>query len=94
MRTKNAKPLTAAEHEHVERVKLLSCGVCDGGGGYAAPSEAHHLEQGLHFTVIPLCDDCHRGGFNGLHGERRMWMVTKKTELSVLNDTIRRLAAR
>lgn len=91
MRTKNAKQITQAESDHIERVKLLSCGVCDCGGGYEAPSEAHHIDQGLHFTVVPLCAGCHRGAFNGLHGQRRMWTVTKRTELSVLNDTIRRL---
>lgn len=87
MRTKNAKPITAAESRYMQRVKELPCAVCDQPG----PSEAHHLEQGLHMTVIPLCPDCHRGQFNGLHGQKRMWAVTKKTELSCLNDTIARL---
>jgi len=87
VRTKNAKTITRSEREYLLRVKELSCGVC----GQAGPSEAHHIDQGMHFTCIPLCEDCHRGGFNGLHGQARIWKVLKKTELSVLNDTIARL---
>lgn len=87
MRTKNAAPITRVERDYLARVKSLPCGVC----GQAGPSEAHHIEQGMHFLCIPLCEDCHRGGFNGLHGQRRIWSVLKKTEQSVLNDTIARL---
>ncbi len=84
MNSKNKKPLTAAERQHVARVKDLPCVVCDKPG----PSEAHEIEQGLWFTSISLCTDCHRGGFNGLHGQRRMWAVKKMTELLALNRTI------
>lgn len=91
MRTKNAKAITAEEGAHMERVKLLPCGVCSCGGGYGAPSQAHHIEQGQHFTTIPLCDDCHTGSHNGIHRLARIWAALKKTEMSVLNDTIRRL---
>lgn len=76
-----------AEREHVGRVKELACAVCDAGG----PCDAHHIEQGKHFLVIPLCRDCHTGSFNGIHGQKRIWNALKKTELSCLNDTIRRL---
>ena len=79
--------LSPAERKHLERVKELSCAVCDAPG----PSEAHHIEQAYSFACIPLCASCHRDGFNGLHGQKRMWAVMKKTELSCLNDTIRRL---
>jgi hypothetical protein len=88
MRTKNSKSITPAESEHIGRVKELSCAVCDAPG----PSDAHHIEQGMHFTVIPLCKDCHQGGFNGIHGQARIWKVMKKTELSCLNQTVARLA--
>ena len=40
---------------------------------------------------IPLCRDCHQGSFNGLHGQARIWKALKKTEMSVLNETIRRM---
>ena len=49
------------------------------------------VEQGLQFTCIPLCKDCHQGSHNGIHGRKAIWNVTKKTEMSVLNDTIETL---
>lgn len=87
MRTKNAKAISEAESAHLARVKALPCSVC----GAAGPSDAHHIEQGQHFTVIPLCRDCHQGAFNGLHGQKRIWAVMKATELSCLNSTIKQL---
>jgi hypothetical protein len=89
MHSKNKAPLTPAERDHVGLVKELSCAVCDASG----PSEAHEIEQGEWFLSIPLCADCHRNPQNGLHGAKVMWRVMKKTELSCLNDTIRRLTA-
>ena len=83
----NSKNLTKADKKHFMSVKELSCGVCDA----PPPSDAHHIKQGLHLTCIPLCKDCHQGSFNGLHGQARMWSVMKKDELSVLNDTIKKL---
>ncbi len=80
----NSDRISAAARKHLERVKSLPCGVC----GAAGPSEAHHLKQGLHFSCIPLCTSCHRDGFNGWHGQRRIWKVLKKDELIVLSETI------
>ena len=88
MYSNNKPPMTREERDHVARVKSLPCAVC---GCSLAVSEAHEIEQGQWFTSIPLCPDCHRGSHNGLHGQRRIWMVMKKTELSCLNDTIRKL---
>lgn len=87
MRTKNAKALTRAESDHLAAVKELPCSVCDAPG----PSEAHHVRQGSHFLCIPLCPSCHRSPFNGIHGQKRIWGVLKKDELSCLNETIKRL---
>lgn len=78
---------TAAERAHVQRVKQLDCSVCDAPG----PSDAHHIEQGNHWTVVALCKSCHQSGFNGIHGQRRIWSVKKITELDALAVTIRRL---
>lgn len=89
MRTKNAARITPAESAHLARVKSLPCSIC----GAAAPSEAHHIKQGNHFTTVALCIDCHRGSVNGLHGQRVMWRVMKMDEIDALNETIRRLAA-
>jgi hypothetical protein len=87
MQSKNKAKPTAAEKRHIERIKSMDCGCC----GASGPSEAHEIEQGQWWTSLPLCADCHRGSFNGIHGQKRMWSVLKKDELSVLNDTIRLL---
>jgi hypothetical protein len=77
--------LNAAQRQHLAQIKELPCGVC----GASGPSDAHHITQGLHYLCIPLCKDCHQGGFNGIHGQARIWSVLKKTEMSVLDETIR-----
>lgn len=79
--------LNAAERAYLGRVKSLACSLCDAPG----PSEAHHIEQGLQYTCIALCPDCHRGPVLGLHGQKRMWSIKKMTELDALNITLRRL---
>lgn len=87
MRTKNAKPINPAERAHLAAVKGLPCSVCD----RPAPSDAHHIKQGQHFTVVALCQDCHQGSENGWHGRKTMWRVMKMDELAALNETLRRL---
>lgn len=79
--------LNTREREHLGRVKELPCSVCDTPG----PSEAHHYKQHRQYTCIALCSDCHRGNFNGLHGQRRMWAVKRMDEADALNVTIQRL---
>lgn len=86
MRSKNAAPITKAESRYMAWVKAQPCACCEAPG----PSHAHHIEQGLHFTTIPLCESCHQSAFNGIHGQRRIWSVLRKTEATCLNDTIRR----
>ena len=77
--------LTPADRRHLGIIKEMPCGVC----GAAGPSDAHHIKQGLQYTCIPLCKDCHQGSHNGIHGQRSIWKVLKKDELSVLNATIK-----
>jgi hypothetical protein len=79
--------LSANERLHLARIKEMPCGVC----GQAGPSDAHHVEQHMQYLCIPLCKDCHQGSHNGIHGRKSIWNVMKKNELSVLNETIRRL---
>lgn len=79
--------LNAAERRHLARVKDLACAVCDTPG----VSEAHHIKQGLQFTCVALCPDCHRGPILGWHGQKRAWAVRKMDELAALNITIQRL---
>jgi hypothetical protein len=79
--------LTPRQRQHIGRVKELQCSVCDAPG----PSDAHHIEQGLQYTVIALCKDCHQGSFAGWHGQKRAWIARKMNELDALNVTIERL---
>lgn len=87
MRSKNAKALSAREAVHVLAVKALPCSVCDEPG----PSDAHHIKQGQHFTVIALCKSCHQGSLMGLHGQRRMWAIKKMDEVDALAIAVQRL---
>lgn len=82
----NTRP-TAAERLHLAKVKALACSVCDLPG----PSEAHHVKQSSAWTCVALCEGCHRGPLNGLHGQRRMWSLKKMDEVDALAVTIRRL---
>lgn len=83
----NSKSITAAARAHMGRVKESVCVVCSA----PPPSEAHHILQGCHFLTLPLCTSCHTSGFNGIHGQARIWKALKKTEMSCLDDTIRSL---
>ena len=87
MRTKNAARITPAEHAHMAKVKELPCSVCDASG----PSEAHHIKQGQHMTVVALCPECHTNSFLGWHGQKRAWAVRKMDELDALAITLMRL---
>lgn len=79
--------LSSDERAHVGRVKSLPCSICDA----PPPSDAHHIQQGLHYTVVALCRDCHQGSHNGIHGRRHMWAIRKLDELGALNVTLGRL---
>lgn len=83
----NSKNIKAAERLHMGRVKSLSCSVCDA----PPPSEAHHIHQGQHYTVVALCVDCHTGSNNGWHGRKSLWNIHKMDELAALNVTLERL---
>ncbi|MGY5921361.1 hypothetical protein ACS9ZL_08445 [Stenotrophomonas africana] len=90
MRTKNAKAITAAESAHLQAVKELPCSVCSLPG----PSDAHHINQGQHYTTVALCKDCHQGNVNGWHGQKVMWRIHKMDELDALNVTLQRMGQR
>ena len=79
--------LTAKERDHIGKVKLLPCSLCDAAG----PSSAHHVKQGNQYTVVALCWDCHQGPKLGWHGEKRMWSIKKMDMNDALNITIKRL---
>jgi hypothetical protein len=79
--------LSARERAHLARVKELRCSVCDA----PPPSDAHHIKQGLQWTAVALCKDCHQGSFMGWHGQKRAWAIAKMDELDALNVTLSRL---
>jgi len=79
--------LNKEERIHLALIKELPCSVCDAPG----PSEAHHIKQGLQYTCVALCVDCHRGPVLGLHGQKRMWAIKKMDELDALNATLKNL---
>ena len=79
--------ISKREAEYLLRVKSLPCSVCDA----PAPSDAHHIKQHRQYTCVALCKDCHQGGFNGIHGQKRMWLIKKMDELDALNITLKRL---
>lgn len=83
-----SKYFNHSERLHMGRVKELPCSVCDAPG----PSDCHHMVQGLHYTTIALCKDCHQGAINGWHGQKRMWSLKKLDEVGALNITLQRLA--
>lgn len=78
---------------HLGRVRSLPCGLC----GDTGPTYAHHIREGQgmgqkasDYLAIPLCHDCHQGD-RGIHGDRTLWRVYRKSELDVLAETIRLL---
>lgn len=86
MRSKNSKPLSTAEREHLARVKESPCAVCDA----PPPTEAHHIQQGQHFATVALCQHCHTGK-GGIHGDMTMWRIFKLDEIKALNKTLGRI---
>lgn len=87
MRSKNSKKITSDEYEHMEAVKSVECSVCDA----PAPSAAHHINQGQHFTTVALCYECHQGK-QGIHGDKTLWRIRKMDELAALNITLARVS--
>lgn len=76
------------------RVSLLPCCLCG-----AQPVEVHHARAGESagmaqrppdMLTIPLCPSCHRGQ-KGVHGDRTMLRITKKTELQLVAETLEEL---
>lgn len=88
MRTKNARTITRAESHHMAAVKSVPCVVCDA----PAPSFAHHVVQGDHYTTVAVCWYCHQGP-QGIHGDKTLWRIRKLDELGAINETLRRVMA-
>ena len=86
MWSKNKRAMTVAERRHVSRVKDSGCAVCGVGGCV----HAHEIEQGLWWTSIGLCPECHTGP-QGIHGDKTLWRIYKMDEIKALNETLRRV---
>jgi hypothetical protein len=76
--------LNATDRKWLALVKEQPCSVC----GQAAPSDAHHIKQGNHYTCVALCKSCHQGSKMGWHGEKRAWAIAKMDEIDALNVTV------
>jgi len=87
----SVRPMKKKEWDHILTIKNMPCGVCD----TPAPSDAHHILQCgrrvSHYLTIPLCKDCHQDNEHGIHGRAVVWDIFKKSELSVLAETIEKL---
>ena len=78
---------------HMERVAGLPCCLC---GVYGV--QVHHVTEGktfgkrdaLHFCTLPVCPDCHTGP-KGIHGDKTMLRISKKSELELLGETLAKL---
>jgi hypothetical protein len=88
MHSKNKPAMTSEERNHIALVKQQPCSVC----GDTSGSDAHHIKQGLHFTVVALCKSCHQGSKMGWHGEKAAWRIAKLDELDALNITLKNLS--
>lgn len=84
--------MNKAEREHLGRVAELTCAIC---GDYG--TQVHHIREGQgmaqrssHWLTVPLCVSCHTGPL-GIHGDKSLLRVVKKTELDLLADTYRRI---
>ncbi len=76
--------LNSDEKNWVGLVKEQQCSIC----ASPPPSDAHHIKQGLHYTVVALCKSCHQGSKMGWHGEKTAWHIAKMEEIDALNVTI------
>jgi hypothetical protein len=90
MQSKNKAKQTVAEAAYAAMVSEQPCIICDA----PPPSEVHEIEQGAWFTSLPLCNDCHQGKHNGIHGNKAIWAVYKMTELKALNKFIGRVVGK
>lgn len=78
---------------HLARVAKLPCCLCGAHG-----VQVHHVTEGktfgkrdrLHFCTIPVCPSCHTGT-HGIHGDKSMLRIAKRSELELLSETLERI---
>ena len=84
---------SAAAGRHMHRVAQLPCCLCGAHGVHV-----HHVIDGKtfgkrdrsHFCTIPVCESCHTGP-GGIHGDKTMLRLAKKSELELLSETLEKL---
>lgn len=81
--------MNSKERAWVGLVKEQPCSVC----GAEGPSDAHHTQQGNHYTCVALCKSCHQGSMMGWHGQKRAWAIAKMDENDALNVTLQNIQA-
>lgn len=86
--------MTRVEKAYMNLVADLPCAAC---GNW--PVQLHHIrkDQGAgqragNFSVIPLCPECHTGGFS-IHASRRSFQNTYSSEDKLLDETIGKVMA-
>ena len=93
---KVAKPATAKEKKHLNKVASMGCIVCVNLGVGETPAEIHHIGNGTmgkrasNYEVIPLCHIHHRTGGYGVavHQGRVQWETNFGTERDLLKQTL------
>ena len=88
--------MSAASKRHLSRVAKLPCATCGAHGVHV-----HHIKEGASgggersgdWLTIPLCPGCHTGP-KGVHGDKTMLRITKKSQHDLLNDTLEALYGR
>lgn len=81
--------MTTRAESYMARIAQLPCAICGNEGVHV-----HHIREGQgmsqrasSFLTVPLCPSCHQGP-NGVHGDKSLLRIQKKTELDLLADTI------
>jgi predicted HNH restriction endonuclease len=85
--------MSAASKRHMGRVAGLPCATCGAHGVHV-----HHIKEGASgageragdFLTIPLCPACHTGP-KGVHGDKTMLRITKKSQHDLLDETLEAL---
>lgn len=98
-RPKVSRRATAAEREHMGRVRRLACVLCaELGMPQESRTEVHHVredqggaQRAPNWVVCALCAECHRGR-RGIHGDRSLLRQAKCTEIDLLAWTLAALA--
>ena len=81
-----------AADRHMGRVAQLPCLGCGASGVHV-----HHIREGQggsqrasDFLTVPLCSDCHTGGFS-IHGSPRAFTNIYGSELDMLAQTLEQI---